>query len=136
MNAPTPAPSIPNFEKRIAQFVQLRDKIEEMVKADKEKLAPFVELKKKLEAVLLDHLNQTNQDSASTAAGTVYRTERKTASIADGDAFRRHVIGADDWDLLDWKCNAVAANDFIVANGAPPPGINYSVTYTVGVRRK
>jgi len=46
------------------------------------------------------------------------------------------VIGSEAWDLLDRKANVTAVSDFIEENNAPPPGVNFSTTYVVGVRRK
>jgi hypothetical protein len=90
----------------------------------------------KLNAVLLEHLNVINGESVRTDTGTVYRTEKKSAGLADPDAFMRYVIGNEAWDLLDRKANVTAVSDFIEENNSPPPGVNFSTTYVVGVRRK
>jgi len=75
-------------------------------------------------------------ESVRTDTGTVYRTEKKSASLADPDAFMRYVIGNEAWDLLDRKANVKAVEDFIEENDLAPPGVNFSTTYVVGVRRK
>jgi hypothetical protein len=90
----------------------------------------------KLNAVLLEHLNTINGESVRTEMGTVYRTEKKSAPLADPDAFMRYVIGNEQWDLLDRKANVTAVADFIEENNEAPPGVNFSTTYVVGVRRK
>jgi hypothetical protein len=99
-------------------------------------MKPYKEMLDKLNSVLLDHLNTINGESVRTDTGTVYRTEKKAASLADPDAFMRYVIGSEAWDLLDRKANVTAVSDFIEENNAPPPGVNFSTTYVVGVRRK
>lgn len=130
MNAPV------TFETRISQYVRLRDRIREIEKRHKEELEPFKAAKDKLEVMLLGMLNTTGQDSATAkGAGTVYKTTKRSASIADADAFRRHVIGSEAWDLLDWKANATATADFIDEHGTAPPGVNFNTHVTVGVRR-
>jgi hypothetical protein len=48
----------------------------------------------------------------------------------------RYVIGNEAWDLLDRKANVKAVEDFIEENDLAPPGVNFSTTYVVGVRRK
>lgn len=125
-----------DLEKRIDQYVRLRDKIKEIKDRHKAELKPFNEGLDMLGAMLLDHLNRTKQDSANArSAGTAYRTKRQSATIADADAFRRHVIGTESWDLLDWKANATAVATFLEENKTLPPGVNYSVRDEIGVRR-
>jgi len=125
-----------DIEKRTAQYVQLRDKIKALEEAHKKAIAPYKEVLERLNGELLSYLNQINADSTASASGTVYRTRKKSASIADGDLFMRYVIGSEAWDLLDRKANVTAVEEFINENSAPPPGVNFSETFTVGVRRK
>jgi hypothetical protein len=98
-------------------------------------MAPFNETLEQLNGLLLQHLNDLNTNSASTDNGTVYRTEKKAASLADADAFMKHVIATGDFDLLDRKANVSAVAEYIETNNVPPPGVNFSSTYVVGVRR-
>jgi hypothetical protein len=133
MNAPVKL----DISKRVDQYVRLRDKITEMKERHKAELAPYNEALEKLNALLLSHLNEIEGESVRTEAGTVYRTEKKSASLADADAFMRFVIGTGSWDLLDRKANVTAVADFIEENdGHTPPGVNFSSTLIVGVRRK
>lgn len=125
-----------DIQKRVDQFVQLRDLIRQRDDAHKKDMSPLRETLEKLNAVLLNYLNDLNMNSASTSAGTVYRTEKKSASIADAEAFMKHIITNGAFDLLDRKANVTAVTDYIETNGTPPPGVNYSKTYVVGVRRK
>lgn len=120
---------------RVAQYVALRDKIKAQEAADKLALKPAKETLEQLNSVLLAHLNTMAVNSAATDNGTVYRTEKKSASLADGKAFMDYVIAANAWDLLDRKANVVAVEEFIKGNNAPPPGVNFSSTFVVGVRR-
>ena len=124
-----------DIEKRVGQYIQLRDLIKREDDAHKERMKSKRELLEQLNGVLLDLVNQAGGESVRTAVGTVYRTEKKSASIADGDAFMRFVIGNEQWDLLDRKANVTAVADFIAENDTPPPGINFNTAYVVGVRR-
>jgi hypothetical protein len=131
MNAPVKV----DIAKRIDQYVRLRDKITEIKERHKTELSPFNEALEQLNGLLLSHLNEIEGDSVRTAAGTVYRTAKKAATLADPEAFMRYVISEEQWDLLDRKANVTAVADFIEENDAPPPGVNFSTTYVVGVRR-
>jgi len=129
-------PPTVDISKRVDQYVRLRDLIKAKEDEHKAAMKPYKEMLDKLNSVLLDHLNTINGESVRTDTGTVYRTEKKAASLADPDAFMRYVIGSEAWDLLDRKANVTAVSDFIEENNAPPPGVNFSTTYVVGVRRK
>lgn len=147
MTAPTQVTQI-DFGTRVAKFVALRDKIKELNDAHKAKMKPYVDMLDTLNGVLLNHLNSVNTDSVRTEGGTAYRTLKKSATIADKSAFWAWVVTQAQWDLIDYKANAVAVEDHIAtmtkayeedkANNpapCPPPGINYTTHWEVGVRR-
>lgn len=119
----------------VEQMVKTRDRLKEADDAHKEKTKVARDYKERLEAALLAKLNEVGGESVKTAHGTVYRTTRRSATIADGGTFREYVITEGAFDLVDWKANANAVDDFIKNEGTPPPGVNYSTAYTVGVRR-
>lgn len=123
------------IDTRVDQYIKLRDKIKEIEARHKEELKVYKETLEKLNAVILAHLTQMGGESIRTAAGTAYVTEKKSASLADPQAFMDYVISNEAWDLMDRKANSTAVADFIAEHNAPPPGVNFSTTYVVGVRR-
>lgn len=123
------------FDKRVDQFVRLRDKIKEIEERQAAELSPYKEALDKLSALMLQHLNNVGADKVGTEFGTVYRSEKKSATLADKSAFWTYVTTQGLWDLLDYKANAPAVAEFIEKNNIPPPGVNYNVRFTVGVRR-
>jgi hypothetical protein len=120
---------------RVAQYVKLRDKIKAKEAEQKAELKPLKDTLEQLNAVLLAHLNQVGGNSVTTDGGTVYRTEKKSASLADAQAFMDFVVANQAFDLLDRKANVSAVEEYIRENDAPPPGVNFSSTFVVGVRR-
>jgi hypothetical protein len=123
------------FDKRVAQHHKLDAKIEELQKELKEKLRPFLEVRAKIRAELLDMLNKSGQDSAKTEFGTVSRTVRTTASIEDLELFKEHVIGTEDWEAIDWKANSTAAIEYLGEHdGQLPPGVKLSQSVDISVR--
>lgn len=89
-----------------------------------------------LEGVLLDTLNKLGIDSLAGPSGTVYKRITTSVTVADAGEFRRHVIGSEQWDLIDWRANKTTINDMVEKNELLPPGINRSEFWTVGIRRK
>ena len=135
---PTTASAEPPLPKRLDDMVQiyvkLRDKIDAANKLHDEKMKPAKEYLVRLNVGLMAALQASGQDSGKTPYGTAYLSTKKSTSIADGTVFREFVISNGFWDLLDWKANSTAVADYI-ASGKQPPGINFSQTITVGVRR-
>lgn len=124
-----------DVEKRVAQFVQLRDKIKEISDKHEAELAPYKQAKSQLEAELLEHLNANHMKSARTAAGTVNVSEKTSCRVEDTDAFRSFVVNNGEWDLCDMKANAPAVEKYMEEQQAPPPGVIVNRFRTVGVRR-
>lgn len=125
-----------DMNKRVDQAVKLRDKIKEIKERHKQELAPYEDAFEKLEGLFLDHLNKNGADRVGTEAGTVYRAEKKSASIADKTAFWTFVVTQNLWDMIDYKANPSQVAEYIEQNGTEPPGVNYSVMHTVNIRRK
>lgn len=122
---------------QVEKYISLRDLIKRQDDAHKEAMRPLRDQLDTLNAALLGQLISVGTESARCEAGTVYKTKKQSASIADGDLFMTTVIEKGLFELLDRKANVTAVADYIDEhNGSPPPGVNYSVTYVAGVRRK
>lgn len=126
----------PALAVRVQQLFALRAKIKEVKDAQKAALAPFLEAEEKLEAVLTAALQQSGGTSfAVRGTGTIYLGTETSATVADGDEFKRHVIGEQAWGLVDWRANKTGVKEFIQAHGgAVPPGVNYTSRIRLGVR--
>ena len=130
------AASLPdNVDQLVDQYVRLRDKLKESDDAHKKKTEQARAYLMMLNGKLLERLADVGGESVKTPHGTVYQSTKRSASIADGDAFRQYVITNGHFDLVDWRANANAVDDFIKEHGAVPPGVNFSTMLTVGVRR-
>lgn len=126
-----------DFNTRVAQYIKLRDHITAKEKAHKEEIKPFKDTLEKLNAVMLTALNAAGGDSMATASGTVYRTRKKSATIADMSLFWDWVVNNDGFDFVDKKANASRVEEYINEHdGSLPPGVNFTQVEVVGVRRK
>jgi|SoiMethySBSTD1v2_1073268.scaffolds.fasta_scaffold04869_19 hypothetical protein len=126
---------VPDFEKRVAQYVQLRALIKAEDDAHKEKMEEKREVLNQLNNLMLEHLNTIGADSVRTKAGTVYRTAKRSASAADFAAFWNFVVKNKFWDLVDRKPNVTAVSEYLDEHKTLPPGVNLNSTYVVGVRK-
>jgi hypothetical protein len=125
-----------DLEKRIGQFIKLRDLKTEIAQKHADELKPINEAMEQLKEVMKAGLDKLNVDSAKTSCGTASFTTKASASIADKDAFWAHVVTQGAWELLDYKANVTAVKDYIENNnGNQPPGVTYNSFRDVNVRR-
>jgi hypothetical protein len=128
-------PPTTSLGKRIQQLFALRAKVSEIKARHDAELKPYASTLLKLQDVVLSDLQESGQDSSKVrGVGTVFKKVTDSATIADKDAFRRHVIGSQDYDLVDMKANTPAIRAHIKSEGSPPPGINFSSFASLGVR--
>ena len=121
----------------VEEYITLRDRKDQFKKAFEEKSAElFGERMEEIEAQLLGILNDLGADTIAGKTGTAYRKISTSVTIADARDFRRHVIGGEAWDLIDWRANKTAVNALVESGEPVPPGVNRSSFYTIGIRRK
>lgn len=133
---PEQSAPVPEINKRVTQYIKLRDIIKKEDDDHEAKMKDKKQLLLRLNAAILEHFNTHGGDSITIrGVGTAYKTTKDSASIADGEEFKRWVIGGSLWEMTDWKANTTAVRDYIEKNGAPPPGVNFRSVATVGVRR-
>ena len=73
-------------------------------------------------------------ESIKTAFGTAYTKSRTSCSVKDREAFYKFALETDNLGAIDMKANAKAVRELNEA-GTVVPGVNYSETLVVGVRR-
>jgi hypothetical protein len=122
---------------KVEEYIKLRDtkKAAEDRFSEWEKEA-YGNRMNQLEMELLDILNQLGADNLSGPSGTVHKIHKTSVTVADAASFRRHVIGEEAWELIDWRANKTAINEMVEAGDGVPPGINRTTHITVGIRKK
>lgn len=124
-----------NMELRVAQFRQVREKLEQLEEEAAKIRKPFQDIKDKLEGLIIKQLKDTGQTSARTAAGTASLSTKYKATLSDKTAFMAFVTENKLFDLIDKKANSTAVKDYLEEHKALPPGCNISSHTTVNVRR-
>jgi len=121
----------------IQEYIKLRDDkkaMEEQVAAAMEKR--FGHRMNEIENILKQLMLSMGVDSLASDAGTAYRRSVVSLTVADGREFRRHIIGLEAWDQVDWRPNKTAVNALVEAGERVPPGLNYKVDLAIGFRKK
>lgn len=134
-DTPAPAPAPVDINKRIGQYIQVRDAI----KAFDEKIAaqrkPLTDILEALGGVIQQFLDANKLKNLKTDNGSCYLSTRYTATVADPDAFINYVIANKKFELLERRANATAVRDFVETHGNLPAGVNLNGLVSVGVRR-
>lgn len=134
--APTATHPVVDVEKRVEQYIKLRDLKAELKDKHTEEMKPVVETMQMIEEELKGALLASNAQNMSTGAGTVSLSIKASASAADIDAFWTWVITQGAFDMIDKKPNVTAITEYVKQHGVAPPGVNYSTFQGIGVRRK
>jgi hypothetical protein len=124
----------PPLDLRVGQLLRIRAKRKALKEAAVKADLPFAELERLVSDAVMEHIKELGVDSAKTEAGTVFLSTKRTASLADADAFMKYVIGTGQFDLLDRKANVTAITDHLKEHNELPPGVNYHSFQTLNVR--
>jgi hypothetical protein len=119
----------------VEKYIEYRD-LKAALKAEYDlKAAKIDEKLEKIEAKLLEVLDQTGGKSFSTPAGTAYISVRSSASVADREAFMEFVKRQEEWPLLEVRASKTGVQQFRDLNNDLPPGINWREERVVNIRR-
>lgn len=124
-----------NNEQLVKLYIQLRDRratrkreYERADEGDKGK-------QEKIEGILLKRFNEDGLESVRTTSGTAYKETKTSCSCADRQRFFEFVKDNELFDLLEARPAKTVVDQYVEAHGELPPGINYSQTVVVKVRR-
>lgn len=89
----------------------------------------------KIEAEFLRRFSDRGIDSISArGVGTAYASTRTSATVADWDALLSFIRENEAWEMLEHRVSKTAVDQFREVNDDLPPGVNWSVARTIGVR--
>lgn len=123
------------LDSMVEKYIALRDKKAAMKKAYELEAEKIDTLLSRVEGILLKHFEETGTESAKTAAGTAYKSERTSATVADWDMVLGFIQSNEAWSMLDKRVNKTAVDEYRKANGDLPPGVNWRSEVVVNVRR-
>jgi len=135
VETPEAPPVSATVDKRVSQYIQVRDAIAKAKEKHEAELKPLVDLQNLLTGWLQEFMDTAGAENVKTSHGTCYQSTRYTASLADPEAFMAFVKSTSQYDLLDRKANVTAVKDYVAEHNTLPPGVNLSAIKTVGVRR-
>lgn len=119
----------------IAQYIKLRNKVDELTKKHTAELAPYLAAMKTLEdygsAMLIAQGGEEGKANIVTPSGTMYRKRWTSIKVADREKWFGFV--AEDWDnrqnMLTTAVAKKEIEEFIEKYDAKPPGLDMSRGY-------
>lgn len=138
--APAPAPAVAapvNIDAIVVKYLALREKkaaLKKQFTADTEAVDALMD---RAERFFLGYMQQHGLTSLPTQAGTPYRAERVSVTVADKMQFKAWLFeNTERFDqYTDLKANKTAVVAFKEEFADLPPGLNYSSEYIVNVRK-
>lgn len=127
--------SVVRIDDVVERYIALRDRKAEIKSAYEKQVAEIDTAMKKCERFLLGQLNTTGTESQRTKAGTVYKEEQVSVSVADWDAYLTWVRDNGMFQMLEKRASKSAVQEYRNVHDDLPPGVNYSTHVVVHVRR-
>lgn len=119
---------------KVSQYIQLRDhkaKAKKAFDASMERLNLGME---KLEAEILAGLDAEGLLNIKTDNGTAYKNTMSSATVKDREAFEEWAEQTGNKGAMDIRANKKAIRE-LLDKGVKVPGVKFTETVTIGVRR-
>lgn len=120
------------LEQMVDNYVKIRDAKDNAKKAFTLETGRMTAALVKLDGLILAALE--GAESIKTQYGTAYTKSRTSCSVKDREAFYKFALDTENLGAIDMKANAKAVRE-LMQDGVVVPGVNYSETLVVGVRR-
>ena len=124
-----------NNEELVKLYIALRDRRSTRKRAYEMEDESDKGKQEKIEGILLHRFQEGGMESVRTAHGTAYKGTKTSCSCADRQMFFEFVKDNELFDLLEARPAKTVVDQYVEAHGELPPGINYSQTVVVKVRR-
>ncbi len=124
-----------SVEKLIAKHLELRNAKAMLEKETKEKVSKLEEGMSLIETALKAEANRLGVTSFKTTSGTAFLTTVDRASVADWDMVLEYITTNNKYDLLNRAVNKTAVKEFVETNKIAPPGVNYTSSVGINIRK-
>ena len=119
----------------VVRYIALRDKKAELKAAYEKSVEKIDEAMKRCEAFIMATMDQIGVDSVKTAAGTAFKKQQTSATVADWDATLAFIKDSESWSMLERRVNKTFVEAYIEEHNDLPPGVNYRSETVVNIRR-
>ncbi len=123
------------YEEAAKKYLDCRAEINKLDKKYKEDKAEIMKKVVLLEGWFTEKAREEGLKTIPTPFGTGYWSTHHTATVESREDFFKYCKENDTWDLVETRASKSGVKSFIEANGAPPPGVNFSSTRVFNFRK-
>lgn len=124
-----------NYDLATEKYLAVRKEIEDLERAHKESKGKLTEKLVALENWITAKAQEDGLETVKTPAGTGYWSTHHTATVGSREEFFTFCKEHDAWDMVESRASKTGVKSYIEANGAPPPGVNFSSTKVFNMRK-
>lgn len=123
------------IDQLVEKYLELRTGLERIAEEAKQKSAPLAKAMEVISGVLMERAKRAGVQSFKTSSGTAFITTKTHCGVADWDRFIGFVQENGATNFLNKAVNKTAVQEYINAHEVPPPGVNWTVSKEIQVRR-
>ena len=112
------------LKEKVRKYQMVKKAVEMLKKKHEEEIKPLEDLMDGLEKQMMGFMQQVGIRFTKTEYGDPGIYTKSSYSVQDQDAFKNHVITAEEWDLLVWGVRRTSAESYYTLHNVYPPGVN------------
>jgi hypothetical protein len=124
-----------NYDIAAERYLQVRKEVEDLEREHKTAKAGLTEKLIALENWMTAKAQEDGLETVKTPHGTAYWSTHHTATVGSREEFFSFCKEHDAWDMVESRASKTGVKSYIEANGAPPPGVNFSSTKVFNMRK-
>lgn len=125
----------PTLDTIVAGYMKLKGQRDAIKAKAKAEVGELEEKMSKLEAYILQKMEEDGVTSYKTPHGVAYKTTRDYANVADWEEVLNYVRTNNAYDLLERRVSKAAVKGCIDEGLPIPPGVTYTVTADITIRK-
>lgn len=124
-----------NYDIAAEKYLQVRNEIDAIEREHKTAKAKLTEKLIALENWMTAKAQEDGLETVKTPHGTAYWSTHHTATVGSREEFFNFCKEHDAWDMVESRASKTGVKSYIEANGAPPPGVNFSSAKVFNMRK-
>jgi hypothetical protein len=124
-----------NYDIAAEKYLQVRKEVDDLERVHKTAKAVLTEKLVALENWMTAKAQEDGLETVKTPHGTAYWSTHHTATVGSREEFFNFCKEHDAWDMVESRASKTGVKSYIEANGAPPPGVNFSSARVFNLRK-
>lgn len=122
-------------ERIILAYRTIRDRKEAREAEHKAEIAPYTTQMRAIETELIRRMNEREQNSTATDAGTAYKQVASSVKVVNSGTFLDWLKETGNWNCADIRGAKKEVESYLEEHQSLPPGLDISRVVKCGVRK-